>query len=67
MFFLKKPSLVICGDFNASIGASLDYIDGVDMVPERHTLNYQHNISLVMYQHNNHGESLLNLLLGSKI
>ena len=32
--YWNEGCVIICGDFNAQIAASLDYIKGVDMVPK---------------------------------
>ena len=32
--YWNEGCVIICGDFNAQIAASLDYVKGVDMVPK---------------------------------
>jgi hypothetical protein len=42
--YQKEGNFYICGDFNSRIGEELDYIEGVDNVPERNVVDFKRNM-----------------------
>ena len=53
-----RGKIIICGDFNSRIGAEHDFIQGVDVLPER---------LVVDYTLNSHGQTLLDFLINGNL
>lgn len=47
---------ILCGDFNSRIGGMADFIEGVDVIQDRHVIDYSKNM---------YGEFLCNFLIDS--